>query len=76
MSNTLEELAALEPNWDSDGAQRISPAAIAAAREILATAGQPIPRNDGGIDLVWIVNDKEICLEIAPDGDQRFEQTT
>lgn len=40
MANTLEELAALTPGWDSYKAKPINPCAIETARLVLATQGQ------------------------------------
>lgn len=79
--STIDELAALERDWDSYGADPIDQRAIATARQILSGSGQPIPRNDGGIDICWLCEVPElgpglheISIEIAPNGIVRGEE--
>lgn len=56
----LAEIAALPANWNSYGAERITPFALEEARRLLAQipegelpACAVLPRANGGIDLDW-----------------------
>lgn len=74
----LAEIARLEPDWDSYGALRPSPAAIDQARAFigravarLGAAGAPhevMPIADGGISLEWRYPTVELGLNACPDG--------
>lgn len=58
MNERFEEIAALEADWDGEGADKPSAAAIANARrfvEALAKLGEPVVGvcSDGSVDLWW-----------------------
>ncbi len=69
---TLEDLAALEPNWDREGAAAIDPVCIARAREVKLQLrgfimGPPsiVPTVTGGVQLEWHKHglDLEVSIE-------------
>ncbi len=63
----LDHLASLAPGWDSYGAERIDPAAIATARSVLAALAVPVHicgTVDGGVQLAW--DDEHVTLTIDP----------
>lgn len=71
MANTalarLDEIAKLEPNWDSYGADTPWPEAIRAARELVRLFAHPpnvVPRSGGGVQLEWHREGWEIELAI------------
>lgn len=54
----IAELRALEPNWDGNGAPRISRAVLKIAHEILIGlesdgTSRVIPSSDGGVEIRW-----------------------
>lgn len=78
---TFARFAGLEWDWDAYGAKPIQPAAIAGARgflelltrryPMLDRALQPfavVPVPDGGVQLEWRAGDREVDVEINPDG--------
>jgi hypothetical protein len=81
-SNRLEAIAKLEPDWNSYGANRPSPWAIANASILLQTVydtfgrwvrekSQPqvvAPRADGGIQIGWGMRPIEIVVHADPSG--------
>jgi len=81
-SNRLEAIAKLEPDWNSYGANRPSPRAIANASILLQTVydtfgswvreqSQPqivAPRADGGIQIGWGRRPIEIAVHADPSG--------
>ena len=74
----LAEIARLEPDWDSYGALRPSPAAVDRARTFIGRAvvrlgpvGAPhevMPIADGGISLEWRYPTVELGLNACPEG--------
>lgn len=68
----LDKLAALEDNWDGDGADSPQPKALDAARLILEYTPAPdrmLPTWDGGIILEWQPKGAAIFeIEIESDG--------
>lgn len=69
MREHLKSLLALPENWNSYGAPRIEPNAVAKAVQVMqALQREPhvIPASDGGVQLEWPSVDVEIT--IAGDG--------
>ena len=78
----LEELTRLGPNWDSYGAEPISPQAIALARQFLTAVAERfaawagdrvhpyviVPLANGGVQLEWRGPGGDLEVEIGPDG--------
>jgi hypothetical protein len=74
----LAELNGLEADWDSYGALRVSPEALAAAgaiiSQVIARAGdRGVPRDimpiaDGGVALEWRSPRLELALNACPEG--------
>jgi hypothetical protein len=74
----LAELSQLEADWDSYGALRVSPEAIAAAgviiSQVIARAGERgvpqdiMPIADGGVALEWRSPRLELALNACPEG--------
>ena len=74
----LAELSRLEPDWDSYGALRIAPEALAAAGSIIGdviarTGTQGVPRDimpiaDGGVALEWRGPGSELGLNACAEG--------
>ena len=78
----LEEISRLEPNWDSYGADPITKTAIERALELLnhlrqlmaGVVGEAyLPLNiapiaDGGVQLEWQHQNRQLEIEIAADG--------
>jgi hypothetical protein len=74
----LAELSGLEADWDSYGALRVSPGALAAAgaiiSQVIARAGdRGVPRDimpiaDGGVALEWRSPRLELALNACPEG--------
>ncbi len=67
MDERFREIAALAADWDGEGAEKPSEAAIANARRFLqelATMGEPSigPCADGSIDLWWSPNGRKYLL--------------
>jgi hypothetical protein len=78
----LKELAQLETDWDSYGAQAISSVALVTAFEVLEAVKErlstkvkePLPQfisplADGGLQLEWSGKEGNMKVEIYPDGD-------
>lgn len=72
---TMEDLAALEGNWDSYGASRLRPEAVDQALLILARAlstradlADPmiVPTSEGGLQLEWDHDRTHLEIEIRP----------
>lgn len=63
----LDELAKLQPDWDSYGATPITPEAIATARLMLTERPAIVPTTKGGIAFEW-PSSAEVNVEIEPDG--------
>jgi hypothetical protein len=79
LAERLQQLAALEENWDSYGARPLDPAALRTAQEIIeqaltwpAPAPRIFPVPDGGIQLEWRAGPVELELEIEPTGSAVF----
>jgi hypothetical protein len=82
LDDRIARFADLEPDWDSYGAKRISPTAIAVARQTLRSVTQgtepalservlsvwiaPLP--NGGVVLEWRGAAADLEVEIAADG--------
>jgi hypothetical protein len=74
----LAELGRLEMDWDSYGALRVAPQALAAAEAIISqaiarTGGRGVPRDimpiaDGGVALEWRGTGIELGLNACPEG--------
>lgn len=52
VNDALDQIAALEPNWDAQGAYRIDPNIIAAAREVISSLPRQIKALSGAIPTV------------------------
>ena len=79
----LGELTRLGPNWDSYGAEPISPQAIALARQFLTAVAERfaawagdrvhpyviVPLANGGVQLEWRGPGGDLEVEIGPAGD-------
>jgi hypothetical protein len=81
--NRLAELGTLGDNWDSYGSQPVQPAAKAAARHlILGIPSDFVPQPHvsavagGGIGFHWCIENRDLELEVAPNGDIEFMKTT
>ncbi|MGH9837473.1 MAG: hypothetical protein ACREEM_01670 [Blastocatellia bacterium] len=79
MFDKLKELFELPDNWDGYGSPAIQPAVKETASDLANTlhkAGAPLPHiapvSGGGIQLEWHKKDRELELEILPDGDVAF----
>lgn len=71
----LQKLAKLPENWDSYGALRISPVALAATDLLLnllilldTELPSVVPLTDGGIQLEWCTKNCDIEAQINADG--------
>lgn len=78
----LHEIAALEPDWDSYGADSIAPRAIALATDLLRLVDERLsrvafeqsrplvvaPRPDGGIQIEWGTYPIQIAVHTGPSG--------
>lgn len=73
------QLANLRDDWDSYGSPPISPAALHTSTRLIAMIDPgdlpvpcvfPVP--GGGMQLEWIVGQRELELEILPDGTVEF----
>ena len=78
----LDELAQLEPDWNSYGAAAMSPRAIKIAREFLKSVAKRlvdkvgervrpyvvVPLADGGVQIEWRSPERDLEVEIGPDG--------
>ena len=76
--NRLDEFKSLEDNWDSYGADPISPKAIATAKSLLRACTPPdfiAPRADGGVQLEWECPDinRGAEVEISAGGKAELE---
>lgn len=76
VSQRLEELRRLKPNWNSYGAQEINPTVIDYVRSFLEEYGgathapQIVPTNRGGIQIEWhrVDRDLEVQFDSPEDG--------
>jgi len=73
------QVANLPSNWDSYGSPALSPLALAASKFLLAMVDlddlpvpfvAPVP--GGGVQFEWIIGERELELEILPDGAVEF----
>jgi hypothetical protein len=71
LNQELDRLAALPPNWDAEGAPRIQPAIIAAARHFIsrwpndiATVPTVVPSAAGTLQFEWNAGRRSLELEI------------
>lgn len=71
LNQELDRLAALPPNWDAEGAPRIQPAIIAAARQFIsrwpndiATVPAVVPSAVGTLQFEWNAGRRSLELEI------------
>jgi hypothetical protein len=78
----ISGLAALEENWDSYGGLPVAPKAISMIRVVLSNLDiEDMPRPhvaaipDGGIGLHWRVADRDLEVEVEPNGDIHFLKT-
>jgi hypothetical protein len=77
----LADLAKLEANWDSYGGKTIDPRCIESARKGLqhCPEGMPkvrvVPCSDGGVQLEWSKDGRELEIEFSPDGSVTFLRT-
>lgn len=70
INRELDRLAALEPNWDAEGAQRIKPAIIDAARRLAAElppnrvrSPAVVPMAKGNLQFEWHEGPRSLELE-------------
>lgn len=79
----IQQLERLPSAWDSYSARPIDARAIAAAKSLLIRISSGLapelisdvfiaPCSDGGIQLEWELNSKELIIKITADGQQRF----
>jgi hypothetical protein len=75
ITERMERLLELPENWDSYGASRIDPRAVAAAVELLDTAMRAdtpeptvVPSPRGGVQLEWHTHSIDLEIEIPPTG--------
>jgi len=79
----IQELERLAVGWDSYSARPISARAIEVAISLLIRISSDLgrqlaedvfiaPCSDGGVQLEWELNSKELIIKIAPDGKQLF----
>lgn len=73
------QTAHLQANWDSYGSPAPSPVTVNSAIQLLTSVGFDIlpvpyivPVVGGGIQFEWIVDRRELELEILPDGSADF----
>lgn len=78
----ISGLAALEENWDSYGGLPVAPRAISTIRVVLSNLDiEDMPRPhvgaiaDGGIGLHWRVADRDLEIEVEPNGEVHFLKT-
>ncbi len=76
--NRLDEFKSLEEDWDSYGADPISPKAIVTAKNLLRTCSRPdfiAPLADGGVQLEWECPDinRGAEVEISAEGKAELE---
>lgn len=71
LSRDLDRLAALEPNWDAQGAQPIHPAVIEAARRFidalppdLISAPAVVPMAKGNLQFEWHDGPRSLEFEV------------
>lgn len=68
----IQELAALEPGWDSYRALKLTPEALATARRLaiekLQLDPQLVPTVRGGVQIELVIEGLEVELEIEFDG--------
>lgn len=71
----LDAIAALPHNWDGDGGDPVPHRIVTAAGELLlplARMQPPVPRIapvlGGGLQFEWHIGDRELEIEIMPDG--------
>lgn len=71
----LETMARLEENWDSYGSRPLSMTAVEAASRVLYVlrnrrmpAPQLVPVSGGGLQFEWQEGNRELELEVFPDG--------
>ena len=85
-SDTLNNIRALEPNWDGYDSEAILPSAIALARELVSLMEALLPEDaresltispvrHGGIQLDWSDAEQDHELGIEPDGSLEFLHT-
>lgn len=83
VKSRIQQLERLPNAWDSYSARPIDARAIAAAKSLLVRISSDLapklisdvfiaPCSDGGIQLEWELNSKELIIKITPDGQQRF----
>ena len=79
MLDKLAQLSELPENWDGYGSPCVQPAVKETAVDLihlLHKIGMPVPHfapvSGGGIQLEWHKTDRELELEILPDGDVAF----
>ena len=83
VKSRIQQLERLPNAWDSYSARPIDVRAIAAAKSLLIRISSDLapelisdvfiaPCSDGGIQLEWELNSKELIIKITPDGQQRF----
>lgn len=71
VNRELDRLAALEPNWDGEGAPRIDPGIIQAAREFISRLPKHlisipavVPSAAGNLQFEWNAGERSLELEI------------
>jgi hypothetical protein len=83
VKSRIQQLERLPNAWDSYSARPIDARAIAAAKSLLIRISSDLapelisdvfiaPCSDGGIQLEWELNSKELIIKITPNGQERF----
>jgi len=79
VSDQLNELSKLPPNWDSYGSPPVQVRVVTAALDILANLSRcnmDRPRvlavPGGGVQLEWVNDSSELEIEVRPNGDVEF----
>jgi hypothetical protein len=75
----IAHLAELPDNWDTYGSPTIRPAALESARRVVAAIECPdlpepqvSPVAGGGIGLTWNTGNRELLVELLPDGSVEY----
>jgi len=82
VKSRIQQLERLPNAWDSYSARPIDARVIAAAKSLLIQISDLAPQlisdvfiapcSDGGVQLEWELNSKELIIRITPDGQQRL----
>lgn len=79
VKDKLDQIGELENNWDGEGGEPINQRILAIAGELLFPLSRiqpPVPRIapvlGGGVQFEWRVQDRELEIEILPDGSVEY----